>query len=333
MSKPLIAVTMGDPAGVGPELVAKVIESEDVRAVCRPVVFGDPDVMQKAVELTKSRLEIKEIQSPAEASNEPSIMNIIPSGLLGEAELIPGKLGAAYGKSAAETCSDTVDAAKDGKISAIVSTPFNKEAFHMSGETSMDDMVYFKECFGGDGDVYMVGEVAGLWVTMVAYHVSFRSIADLITKEAVEKKILALSDVMESAGVNPVRIGVAGLNVHSGEGGIFGMEEIEQIEPAIKASVETGVDVVGPVPPDSLFVKALQGQYSGLVCMYHDQANIGRKILGMNEPGVTLYMGMPVPVLTVPHGTAYDIAWKGDANAAMLKRAVLTAAAMVSGKR
>jgi 4-hydroxythreonine-4-phosphate dehydrogenase len=133
---------------------------------------------------------------------------------------------------------------------------------------------------------------------------------------------------MQAAKVNPLRIGVAALNVHSGEGGLFGREEIDVIEPAIRMANAEGYDVAGPVPPDSLFLNALQGDYAGLVCMYHDQANIGRKILGRERPGVTLYMGMPTPVVTVPHGTAYDIAWKGVAKHAMLTRAITMAAAM-----
>jgi 4-hydroxythreonine-4-phosphate dehydrogenase len=244
---------------------------------------------------------------------------------------MPGTLDARWGESAAACCRRSVEMAKAGEVSAIVSTPFNKEAFHMAGITAMDDMAYFQQCFGGPEETYMVGEVAGLWVTTVTFHVPFRAIADLITVEAVLEKIRGLHQVMQAAKVTPLRIGVAGLNVHSGEGGMFGQEEIDIIGPAIRKAKAEGYAVTGPVPPDSLFSNALEGDYAGLVCMYHDQANIGRKILGRERPGVTLYMGMPTPVVTVPHGTAYDIAWKGVAKHAMLARAIKMAAAIAEG--
>ncbi|MBN2569299.1 MAG: 4-hydroxythreonine-4-phosphate dehydrogenase PdxA, partial [Deltaproteobacteria bacterium] len=237
-------------------------------------------------------------------------------------------LDARWGESAAACCRRAVEMAKDGQVNAIVSTPFNKEAFHMAGITAMDDMTYFQQCFGGSDTAYMVGEVAGVWVTTVTFHVCFREIADLITFEAVLSKIRSIGQVLKLVKKTPQRIGVAGLNVHAGEGGMFGREEVDVIEPAIKKAKAEGYDVIGPVPADSLFPNALREHYTGLVCMYHDQANIGRKILGRDQPGVTLYMGMPKPVATVPHGTAYEIAWRGMAKHQMISRAVKTAAAV-----
>jgi 4-hydroxy-L-threonine phosphate dehydrogenase PdxA len=321
MNKPAIAITMGDPAGIGPEIVARVLGEAEVRACCNPVVVGDPKILARAAEMVEVRLD----------GTGPSAVSIVPAGELPDGVVLPGILSASCGESAAACCRRSVEMAKVGEVSAIVSTPFNKEAFHMAGIMAMDDMSYFQECFGGPDHTYMVGEVAGLWVTMVTYHVPFRAIADLITVEAVLEKIRGLHTVMQAARVDPLRIGVAALNVHSGEGGMFGREEIDVIGPAITKANAEGYAVVGPVPADSLFLKALQGDYAGLVCMYHDQANIGRKILGREQPGVTIYMGMPTPVFTVPHGTAYDIAWKGVARHAMLTRAVTMAAAIAEG--
>jgi len=328
MNKPTIAITMGDPAGIGPEIVARVLGETEVRACCNPVVIGDPKILARAVELVRSPLSVVIVPTAAGAGTNPSTLDVVPSGELPAGALMPGTLDARWGESAAACCRRAVEMAKAGEVSAIVSTPFNKEAFHMAGIMAMDDMIYFQQCFGGLNDAYMVGEVAGLWVTTVTFHAPFRAIADLITVEAVLEKIRSLHRVMQAAKVIPLRIGVAGLNVHSGEGGMFGREEIDVIGPAIMKANAEGYAAVGPVPPDSLFLNALQGDYAGLVCMYHDQANIGRKILGRERPGVTLYMGMPTPVLTVPHGTAYDIAWKGVAKHAMLARAVTMAAAI-----
>ena len=273
-----------------------------------------------------------EVVASPRFSDDNSVMYVIPAGELPAGTLTPGVLDARWGESAAVCCRKSVELAEAGEVDVIVSTPFNKEAFHMAGYKALDDMTYFQDTFQESGEAYMIGEVAGIWVTTVTFHVSFRAIADLISVESVFRKIRSLSQVLKSvAPSSSQRIGVAGLNVHAGEGGMFGLEEIEAIEPAIKQAQDEGIDVVGPVPPDSLFPNAMKGQYAGVVCMYHDQANIGRKILGINEPGVTIYKGMPVPVLTVPHGTAYDIAWQGIANHEMITRAIKTAAQLARG--
>jgi 4-hydroxythreonine-4-phosphate dehydrogenase len=322
---------MGDPAGIGPEIVVRTLSDNKVRTCCNPVVIGDPKILTQAIELVGSPLAVNIVGTPAGAGANPSNLDIVPDGELTPGALNPGTLDTRCGESAAACCRRAVEMAKAGLVSAIVSTPFNKEAFHMAGITAMDDMTYFQQCFGGSETAYMVGEVAGVWVTTVTFHVSFREIADLITVEAVLNKIRSLGQVLQSVKKTPQRIGVAGLNVHAGEGGMFGREEIDVIQPAIRQAKAEGHDVIGPVPADSLFPNELKGHYTGLVCMYHDQANIGRKILGRDQPGVTLYMGMPTPVVTVPHGTAYDIAWKGVAKEAMLSRAVMMAAAIAEG--
>ena len=152
-----------------------------------------------------------------------------------------------------------------------------------------------------------------------------------VTKKAVLNKIRTLYHVMTAAKVIPVKIGVAALNVHAGEGGMFGREEIDAIRPAVEQAKAEGLDVIGPIPADSFFPLALRGDFKGMVFMYHDQANIGRKILGRESPGVSLFLGMPVPVATVPHGTAYDIAWQGVAKHAMIVRAITMAVSMAQG--
>ena len=331
MIRPTIAVTMGDPAGVGPEIVLRAMNELKVRDCCNPVVIGDPHILARAAGLVKSPLSIVALPRALGAGADPGRVDVVAAGELARGDLSPGTLDARWGESAAACCRKAVDLAKAGEVAAIVSAPFNKEAFHMAGYKAMDDMTYFQECFGA-ADAYQVGEVAGLWTTPVTFHVAFRDIPDLITREAVLVKIRKLHAVMQAARVEPATIGVAGLNVHSGEGGMFGREEIDVIRPAIQQAMAEGYDVLGPVPPDSLFPNALKGAYRGLVCMYHDQANIARKLLGLDQPGVTLFLGMPVPISTVPHGTAYDIAWKGVANHAMMVQAILMAAAL-SGSR
>jgi 4-hydroxythreonine-4-phosphate dehydrogenase len=327
MSQPTIAITMGDPAGIGPEIVARALAEPEVRACCHPVVVGDPRIMARAAELVRSPLRVGTVQAVRGAGADPRTLDIVSAGEVDPAALRPGTLDARWGKSSAQCVERAVAAAKAGEAAGIVSAPLNKETFHMAGYKAMDDMTFFEECFGA-GQAYQVGEVAGLWTTPVTFHVPFRRIPDLITVEAVLQKIRTLHQVMTTAKVSPLKIGVAALNVHAGEGGMFGREEIDAITPAIQKARAEGADVVGPIPADSFFPLALRGDFRGMVFMYHDQANIGRKILGREQPGVSLFLGMPVPVGTVPHGTAYDIAWKGVAKHSMIVRAITMAAAL-----
>ncbi len=327
MNGPTIAVTMGDPAGISPEIVVRALSESAVHDACRPVVIGDPRIIRRAAELVQSSLRINEVESVRGAGGDPGVIDIVTAGQIVPEELRPGTLDARWGESAAACCRRAVAAANSGEAAGIVSAPFNKEAFHMAGYKAMDDMTYFEECFGA-GRAYQVGEVAGLWTTPVTFHVAFRDIPDLITKEAVLSKIRTLNTIMKAANVSPLTIGVAALNVHAGEGGMFGREEIDTIGPAVQQAKAEGLGVVGPVPPDSIFPNALRGVYRGLVLMYHDQANIARKIIGRDQPGVSMFLGMPVPVVTVPHGTAYDIAWKGIATHMILVRAITTAASL-----
>jgi 4-hydroxythreonine-4-phosphate dehydrogenase len=327
MAVPTIAVTMGDPAGIGPEIVARALTQPQVRAVCRPVVVGDPQVMSKAVTIVNAGLTVRPVTSLRSAGGDAGTLDVLPTAVLAPGSLTPGTLDARWGEAAAACCRKAVELAKAGDVAGITSAPFNKEAFHMAGYKAMDDMTYFEECFA-KGGAYQVGEVGGIWTTPVTFHVAFRAIADLITKDAVLAKIRTLHKVMQAAKVEPLKIGVVALNVHGGEGGMFGREEIDIITPAVQQAKQEGFLVSGPLPPDSAFPLALRGDFRGLVLMYHDQANIGRKIIGRDQPGVSLFLGMPVPVVTTPHGTAYDIAWRGVAKHHMLARAVTMTASL-----
>jgi 4-hydroxythreonine-4-phosphate dehydrogenase len=291
------------------------------------VVVGDPRIMSRAVDVVKCTLAVRTVSSARGAGADPAALDVLPAGELPPDALKPGTLDARWGETAAACCRRAVELAKAGEVAGITSAPFNKEAFHMAGYKAMDDMTYFEERFA-KGQAYQVGEVAGIWTTPVTFHVAFRDIPDLITQDAVVAKIRTLHKVLEAAKVTPAKIGVVALNVHGGEGGMFGREEIDIIKPAIEQAKREGYPVAGPLPPDSAFPLALRGDYQGLVLMYHDQANIGRKIIGRDRPGVSLFLGMPVPVVTTPHGTAYDIAWKGIAKHDMLARAITMSAAL-----
>ena len=247
MTRPTIAVTMGDPAGISPEIVARALAEPEVRTACRPVVIGDPRILFRAMELVKGGLVVRTVASPQGAGSDPGTLDVIPAGELPPDALKPGTLDARWGEAAAACCRKAVDLAKAGDVAGITSAPFNKEAFHLAGYQAMDDMTYYEECFA-KGVAYQVGEVAGIWTTPVTFHVAFRAIPDLITQEAVLAKIRSLAKVLKAAQVHPAKIGVVALNVHCGEGGMFGREELDIITPAIQQAQAEGFNVAGPLP-------------------------------------------------------------------------------------
>jgi 4-hydroxy-L-threonine phosphate dehydrogenase PdxA len=224
MTRPTIAVTMGDPAGIAPEIVARALAEPAVRQACHPVVIGDPRILFRAMELVKGGLIVRTVASPQGAGTDPTTLDVLPAGELPPDTLQPGTLDARWGEAAAACCRKAVELAKAGEVQGITSAPFNKEAFHLAGYQAMDDMTYYEECFA-KGTAYQVGEVAGIWTTPVTFHVAFRAIPDLITVEAVLAKIRSLDTVLKAAKVQPGKIGVVALNVHCGEGGMFGREE------------------------------------------------------------------------------------------------------------
>ena len=323
--KHTVAITMGDPAGIGPEIVARALGEREVRTASALVVVGDPRIMARAVQLVKSPLQVRTVEAVCGAGADPSTLDVVPAGTVDPEILKPGTRDARWGRSSAQCVERAVAAAKAGEVSAIVSGPINKETLHLAGYTAWDNMTFFQECFAA-GQAYGVGEMGGIWMTKVTDHVPFRQIPDLITVEAVLSKIRTLGQVMTAAKVSPVKIGVAALNAHGGEGGKYGREEVDIIGPAIEKARAEGMDVRGPIPADSFFPVALRDGLQGMVFMYHDQGNIGRKIHAWDRPGVSLYLGMPVPVVTPNHGTAYDIAWKGVAKHMMMAHAVTMAA-------
>lgn len=320
MSNPAVVITMGDPAGIGPEIIVRALGERELRS-CPLIVVGDPRIMTRAAELVGSSLRVRTVGAVKGAGTDPSTLDVLPAGELDPGVLQPGTHDPRWGKSSAQCVICAVAAAKGGEVGAIVSGPINKETLHLAGYGAWDNMGFFQECFGA-GEAYGAGELGGIWMTKITDHVAFRQVADLITTEAVLRKIRILHKVMTAARVSPVKIGVAALNPHGGEGGKYGREELEVIGPAIEKARADGMDVHGPIPADSFFPVAARDGLQGMVFMYHDQGNIGRKIQAWEKPGVSLYLGMPVPIVTPNHGTAYDIAWRGVAKPGMMAHAI-----------
>jgi 4-phospho-D-threonate 3-dehydrogenase / 4-phospho-D-erythronate 3-dehydrogenase len=309
--RPIVAVTMGDPAGVGPELVVKSLADAKVRAQCRPFVIGDLDIMQRAVKLVGASDRVVRIGSVEQATYAPGTIEVleVPGGEV--VDWRPSVVDKAFGKVAALDLACAYELAEGRMIDAVVCAPMNKQALHDAGYDYFDELEYLA-AITNRPDAKMVAVIPGLWTVAVTGHVPFRMIPDLITRERVLARIELLYSVLVDVGFERPRVAVAALNVHAGEGGLFGREEMDQISPAIADARAKGIDAIGPVPADAVFVHARQGRYDGLVCMYHDQANVGRKLLATRR-GATIYHGLAAPGATTSHGVAFDIAWKGVA--------------------
>jgi 4-hydroxy-L-threonine phosphate dehydrogenase PdxA len=326
MAMPIIAVTMGDPAGVGPEIVLKALRSPDQRARGRFVLIGDPHVFERAAHLIENAPRLRTVATLDEAEYGDTL-EVLQAPTAAPPNYAWGGIDVHTAQAMLAPLDMACDLALTGRIQAFCSAPLNKEAFPLLGYEHNDELQYMAERTGCP-DAFILGIMRGVWVTTVAEHVPFRAIADLITKENVLRYIRGLHAVMERAGHTNPHVAVAALNVHGGEGGALGQEEITEIGPAIEAAREQGIDAVGPIPADTVFARALSGEFPGVVGMYHDQANIARKLQPMAER-VTVYEGLPVPCTTTAHGVAYDIAGKGTADAGGLEAALEQAVRLV----
>lgn len=312
MDRPVIAVAMGDAAGVGPELVVNVLAREETWARCRPLVIGDAGVMREACRLLGVTRTVREVGSVREAAFTPDGIDVLcPVGLAVGA--VPmGRMEARLGDAAARCMRRAFELAAPGDVQGVVLAPMNKQGFHLAGYPYMDELEYLVAQTGAT-EAFSLGAITPtLWTVAVTQHLPFRDIATTLTTEGILRHTRQLHDVLRAVGVAQPAIAVAALNVHAGEGGLFGREEIDVIEPAVREAQALGLAVTGPVPADTVFVRARAGEFQGVVCMYHDQANIARKLLATRR-GATVYLGLPVPCATTAHGTAYDIAGKGVA--------------------
>ncbi len=328
MEKPVLALTMGDAAGIGPELVVKVLAQDAVHDQCSPFVVGDPQVMAKACHVVGSPLRVHAIDRLAEARFSPLDVDVLcPDGVQIEAGRW-GVVDPAMGQAAALCLQRAFELAQNGQVQGVVSAPLNKEAFHLAGYAYMDELAFLADLTGSPAP-FIMGLVDAFATVAVTEHVPFRDIAGLITKERVLRSIAALHEAVRKVQDAAATIAVAALNVHAGEGGLFGREEIDAITPAIREAQARGLTVHGPIPADTVFVRARDGEFNGVVCMYHDQANIARKLLATRR-GATLFMGLPVVCATTAHGTAFDKAGQGIAEAGSLAMALRCAIRLAS---
>lgn len=317
-----IAITMGDPAGVGPEIIVKALYCAEIRNLCSPVVVGDRVVIEEALSLLKLPVKLRLIKSPEEAVSDMGSIELIDIGVIKKFE--KGKPTAENGRSCVSYVKKAVALALNKEVDAIVTAPVSKEALKMAGVRWPGHTEMLAELTGAE-DYAMMLTGGTLRVILVTIHTPLKSVPDMIKKERVLKTIRLAKKACDMLGIKNPRIAAAGLNPHAGESGIFGDEEIKEIIPAIEGAKKQGISVTGPHPPDTIFHKAYKGEVDIIVCMYHDQGLIPLKMIAFEE-GVNVTIGLPIIRTSPDHGTAYDIAWKGIANPSSMLEAIKMAA-------
>lgn len=321
---------MGDPAGIGPEIILKSFLKEEVKSL-RLMTIGSFEVMKAMMERIKlSGLRLNSVGSVREAVFDDSTLNIVDIPNVDVDKLKPGKVQAMAGNAAFEYLRRGIDLALNREIDAIATAPLNKEAMHMAGHMYPGHTEILAK-FTNTRDYAMLLYDERLKVIHVTTHMSLKQAIDTLDQERIETVIRIAHDTLKKIGYQNPRVAVAGLNPHAGEGGLFGREEIDIIGPAVETMVRKGLDVTGPVPPDTVFLKALQGAFDIVVAMYHDQGHIPLKLLGFHT-GINVTAGLPIIRTSVDHGTAFGKAWKGTANESSMVQAILLAGKLASSR-
>lgn len=313
-----LAITLGDPGGIGPEVVSKALYAAEIVQYCSPIVIGSKAVLEEALSLCRLYTKIQRLSSPLESRPSPGTIEIIETGE--HVDFVKGRATAEGGAACVDWIRKAVELAQKKEVDGIVTAPIAKEALKMSG-------------FAWPGHTEMLAELTGtkefgmllvgglLRVILVTIHTSLRNVPDLITQASVLKTIRLAKKSCDMLNIHNPRIAVAGLNPHAGETGLFGNEEETAIRPAVEEAIGLGLPAEGPFPPDAIFHKAYKGDVDIVVCMYHDQGLIPLKMIAFDE-GVNITVGLPVIRTSPDHGTAYDIAWKGKASPASMIEAI-----------
>lgn len=325
---PLIAITMGDPAGIGPEIILKALHKSEVFARCRPLIIGDRRILARAAPWVKLPLNLELVSRPDAGRYAPGMAALLDLANAAPEDCPVGVIGAPAGRAAVEYVFRACDLALAGEVAAVVTAPLNKAAmnlagFHYAGHTEL----LAERTHAERVSMLLVGPQ--LRVVHVSTHVSLSEAIRRVTPERLEQTIELAYESCRALGIAAPRIAVAGLNPHAGEGGLFGDEEARAIMPAIRAARVRGRDVSDPQPPDTVFLRAMRGAYDIVVAMYHDQGHIPMKLLAFDS-GVNVSVGLPIIRTSVDHGTAFDIAGTGQASEESMLAAIEVAVRMVA---
>ena len=344
--QPILALTMGDVAGVGPEVVASAVTSEAVRATTFPIVVGDPKFLKKALQVWNRECAVRNFASLDEARDHSKREDNISSvacwnpSTANLQEIKNCQLDGRCGQAAYDWLVAATSAAKNNLVDGIVTAPLNKAALNLAGLKYPGHTEILAEQCGVKDFAMMLylpaGEIVksknGLGVAHVTLHTSIASVPGLLSTHGICEKIFLVEEFLNRIGEHNPRIGVCALNPHAGENGLFGNEEPELIEPAVAAAASQGINVTGPHPADTLLQKAVSGSYDGIVAMYHDQGHIALKLIGFQK-AVNVTLGLPIVRTSPSHGTAFDIAWQGKVDPTGMQEAIRIAVELTRSKR
>ncbi len=327
---PIIGITMGDPSGIGPEIIRKALSNSETYEICRPVVWGDAGVLSVKIDGVRDK-PIREISSPLEAEGDSERIDLIPVSQLDKKSIIPGIPGVEGGEAMVNYITRAVEATKREEIAAIVTGPINKALMYEAGHFFEGHTPLIAHLTNTKDYVMML---AGnrLRVTLATIHCALERVPKVLNSERIYKTIWITWQALRlDFGIKKPRLAVAALNPHGGESGLFGLEEDKIIGPAVERAISEGCLVEGPFPADTLFYKAVGGRFDAVVAMYHDQGLIPLKLLHFSD-AVNITLGLPIVRTSVDHGTAYDIAGKGVADPSSLKAAIRMAVTMAENR-
>ena len=322
--RPLVGVTLGDPAGIGPEIVLKALAEPDVYALARPVVLGDQIALERAAGALGRRAEIRRVDRPSEGRYEPGLIDLLDAGSPDLDGLVWGQVQAAAGRAAFRYVERGVELALAGQLEAIATAPLNKEALQLGGVPHLDHTTALAKLTNSP-DVLTMFTVGRLRIFFMARHTSMRLACDEVTANNVHATLLKAHRALVRFGEPRATIAVAALNPHGGEHGMFGREEIDEIAPGVERARADGVEAYGPVPADAVFHQCLQGRWDAVLSLHHDQGHIAAKTLDF-ERTIAVTTGLPFIRASVDHGTAFDIAGKGIASAVGMAESIRVAA-------
>ncbi len=341
-TKPILAITMGDPAGIGPEIIVKALSKEDTYQKCRPLVSGDAVIIELAVSQMNAGLKVHAINDVKDALFELGTIDVYDLHCVDMSTFKQGEVQPQCGNAAFVSVVKAIELAMSGDVDATVTAPLNKEALHKAGH-NFDGHTEIYAHFTNTKKYAMLLADEFLRVIHVSTHVSLREACDRVKKPRIIEVTELIDDACHQFGIEHPHIGIAGLNPHASDGGLFGWEEEKEISPAVEELKARGFNVEGPVSPDSLFAKARCGKFDGVVAMYHDQGHIPFKVVGFQwnretgrmeaSKGVNITLGLPIIRVSVDHGTAFDVAGKGIASAEGLLLAIDYATKMAINRK
>jgi 4-phospho-D-threonate 3-dehydrogenase / 4-phospho-D-erythronate 3-dehydrogenase len=330
-SRPTIALTLGDPAGIGPEIMAKALAEGSCYDAIVPVVVGDRGVLEQVIEGCGLDLELRAVDAPGDARGERGTVDVIDLDNMGEVRF--GEIDADHGRAALDWIERACALARDGDVEGIVTGPINKEAAKAGGLKFPGHTELLADLLGANpDDVFTMFVVGKLRIFFLTRHLSLRDAIDALEEQKVFNGIVRVNELLGDLGVESPRVALAALNPHAGEGGMMGDEEIRVLKPAVERAAGEGIDVVGPVPADAVFHQGHEGRFDGVIALYHDQGHIASKTLDFFGT-VSATLGLPVIRTSVDHGTAFDLAGRFEADARGQVNALRVAGELVSRAR